>query len=44
MPTIMMIKSGKENPVRKMIEEPVDPDKKTWYTKDIIRDFTREVL
>ena len=43
-PTIMMIESGKENPVRKMIEEPVDPDKKTWYTKDNIRDFIREVL
>ena len=38
-PTIMMLESGGELPRRTFIKEPVDPDPKTWYTGNNIREF-----
>ena len=41
-PSILMVESGSSNPRRKFINEPVDPDRKTWYTGNNIRNFLRE--
>ena len=38
-PTIMMLESGGELPKRTFIKEPIDPDEKTWYTGNNIRNF-----
>jgi len=41
-PSVCMVESGSNKPRRKFINEPVDPDKKTWYTGNNIRNFLRE--
>ena len=41
-PTLCRIECGSELPKRHFIEEPVDPDQKTWYTGNNIRDFLKE--
>ena len=43
-PTICIIKCGGENPIRKLIKEPVAPDSKTWYTGNNIRNFIKETI
>ena len=41
-PSICMVECGWDKPRRRFINEPVDPDKKMWYTGDNIRNFLRE--
>ena len=41
-PTLCGIQCGSELPKRHFIKEPVDPDQKTWYTGNNIRDFLKE--
>ena len=41
-PTLCGIQCGSELPKRHFIKEPVDPDQKTWYTGNNIRNFLKE--